>query len=876
MSVTNRDSQTEAVNFQYGGPTIISAFDEPPSRRATLRREKPKMAETWGEMIRAWPYNTFLIVLNEFCQKFASLSTILFLYLLNVLKMNAAQATIFMQIYQILGGIFPLFGSFLADCYVGKFKTIIYGSLLYGVGKILLSVASFLRSDSSFHPLLDYGGVLVIIVGMSGIIPCVASFGGDQFEPHQERMISVFFSIFYASINAGALISTILMPILRSQPCLDHDSCYPLSFGVSAIFMVVATVVFVVGSKWYKKNPPQGNVYSDLYHTIRVALRNKQYSDLERPHWLYYFLDTHDCQLNRKCLHMKRRKRDPNACERAKFLEDIRSLFRILVMYVPLPMFWALYDQQYSVWMIQAIQMDCRLWGDWLLLPDMMQFVNPVLILVFIFLFESIIYPIVAKFVKLTPLRKMVAGGVLASVAFVVSAQVQLKVNPTLPEMPQPGHAFVSFMNTFDHCNLTIKYGNKEAMLSANQSLVNNRLLNENQLFRVPTRENVSWTIEYMGEDCADEKLPKNMQFTLYEETIHFVAITSNGAFIAETDPRKPTGGTGEFSISMNVVLSDTDYVGNFALCRITTAHPEFPCNPQEPENFYFWQTDYDEGKSHDFIQSVPLLYDESDGQKYNSKKNASLYVHKHVRYGKWRLFYMYNRARSIGQRTLTKEEVQVESTGIDFEIEDQGGVYAMLLTGLKNKPEKRVFQVVPSNTVSILWQLPQIAIITAAEILFSITGYEFAYSQSGASMKSIMQAFWFLTVCIGDCIIIAVTLLDFPDMALQFNVYAGVMLVVIFIFALMSIFYYEYRVTVDDAGETGNDEDEYEELNGNTKMNGIPSLLGDGMDGMNSNNNNYLAKQYSPGLKNRKDGKNMGSENIGFQKDDTVWSAQI
>jgi hypothetical protein len=33
------------------------------------------MAETWGEMARAWPYSTFLIVLNEFCQKFASLSS---------------------------------------------------------------------------------------------------------------------------------------------------------------------------------------------------------------------------------------------------------------------------------------------------------------------------------------------------------------------------------------------------------------------------------------------------------------------------------------------------------------------------------------------------------------------------------------------------------------------------------------------------------------------------------------------------------------------------------------------------------------------------------------------------------------------------------
>lgn len=90
--------------------------------------------------------------------------------------------------------------------------------------------------------------------------------------------------------------------------------------------------------------------------------------------------------------------------------------------------------------------MDIRLWDNVLLLPDMMQFVNPVnlriylfifkiylffklLTLTFIFVFEGLVYPLVSCFVKLTPLRKMVSGGVLAAVAFFVSAGVQLKVN---------------------------------------------------------------------------------------------------------------------------------------------------------------------------------------------------------------------------------------------------------------------------------------------------------------------------------------------------------------------------------------------------------------------------------------------------------------
>jgi solute carrier family 15 oligopeptide transporter 1 len=57
-------------------------------------------------------------------------------------------------------------------------------------------------------------------------------------------------------------------------------------------------------------------------------------------------------------------------------------------MYIPLPIFWSLYDQQASTWTIQAVAMDSRLWGTTLMLPDQMQVLNAVLILAFIPLFQ--------------------------------------------------------------------------------------------------------------------------------------------------------------------------------------------------------------------------------------------------------------------------------------------------------------------------------------------------------------------------------------------------------------------------------------------------------------------------------------------------------
>ena len=85
-------------------------------------------------------------------------------------------------------------------------------------------------------------GLALIGLGTGGIKPCVSTFGGEQFKvPEQSAYVATFFSIFYASINAGSLISTILTPYLRTAfQCFGQDSCFPLAFGVPCILMVVA------------------------------------------------------------------------------------------------------------------------------------------------------------------------------------------------------------------------------------------------------------------------------------------------------------------------------------------------------------------------------------------------------------------------------------------------------------------------------------------------------------------------------------------------------------------------------------------------------------------------------------------------------------
>lgn len=63
------------------------------------------------------------------------------------------------------------------------------------------------------------------------------------------------------------------------------------------------------------------------------------------------------------------------------------------------------------------------------ILPDQMQVVNPLLILAFIPLFDSCIYPLLAKCHLLKkPLQRLTVGMLLAAVAFSISAILELQL----------------------------------------------------------------------------------------------------------------------------------------------------------------------------------------------------------------------------------------------------------------------------------------------------------------------------------------------------------------------------------------------------------------------------------------------------------------
>jgi len=91
-------------------------------------------------------------------------------------------------------------------------------------------------------------------------------------------------------------------------------------------------------------------------------------------------------------------------------------------------------------------------------------------------------------------------------------------------------------------------------------------------------------------------------------------------------------------------------------------------------------------------------------------------------------------------------------------------GATAFVIAGILNIP------VAAGEKISVLWQIAPYVVLTVGEILVSVTGLEFAYTQAPLTMKSVIQSFWNLTTAAANlAVALASALVFFSGTALFF-----------------------------------------------------------------------------------------------------------
>ncbi|ODM93509.1 Solute carrier family 15 member 1 [Orchesella cincta] len=699
--------------------------------------QKPAPGQTtdFESMMEKIPYPkaVFFIIVCEFCERFCyyGMRAVLTLYFKNALGWNEDFSTVIYHVWVMLCYFTPLLGAMLADSFLGKFRTIFYLSVVYCTGSIVLSVAA---TPPLHIPTVAFSliGLALIALGTGGIKPCVAAFGGDQFQiPGQESQLESYFAVFYFSINSGSLLTQIVTPIFREDiSCFGDDSCYPLAFSVPAALMIVALIIFLVGRPMYKIVKPQGNIVLKVMSAVKHSFsrRGKEIkAGKRREHWIDYADDKFD----------------------QRFLNEAKVVFKVLFLYIPLPIFWTLFDQQGSRWTFQATRMNGHIAGGFGIKPDQMQVANPILVLAFIPLFDRVIYPLLAKVGLLKkPLQRLAVGLFFAGVSFVVSGIIELTLVPTYAVELAEGESNLHFVNALP-CQIKIAgTGIGEAQILPNEMFIHEAIGTKNYTVQI----DIEGCPLYMDVEDQYEITLKSQNATTY------VAYLGKG--VNPDDPR-----------SSIVRLEQSDL-------------------PDELEK----------SENGDPIFRVIWFGFDDAGDNIEFKAESE----KHVIRFKGEGPQGATESREIEPKmywlSLVADNIPngVEFVeGMDLEL---GGSY--LTTVIRNytvegdgtDPSHYAVarhEITSPNSVHMLWLLPQFVIMTIGEIMFSITIMDFSYTESPPNMKSVMQSAWLMTVAFGNLIVVIIAEAKiFKEQYKEFFLFAGIMFVDLMIFAYMAYRY--------------------------------------------------------------------------------------
>merc|ERR1719334_509791 len=116
------------------------------------------------------------------------------------------------------------------------------------------------------------------------------------------------------------------------------------------------------------------------------------------------------------------------------------------------------------------------------------------------------------------------------------------------------------------------------------------------------------------------------------------------------------------------------------------------------------------------------------------------------------------------------------------------GGIYSLLVLDRNGNVEIQLDTLLPAFTLNIFLQVPQIFVLSVAEIMVSITGIAFAYSQAPESMKSLLQAGWFLTIFGGNFIdVIIISSKSIKILWVELLFFAGLIFLSIIPFILLA-----------------------------------------------------------------------------------------
>ncbi|CAF4173213.1 unnamed protein product, partial [Adineta steineri] len=383
-----------------------------------------------------FPLTAWLIIIGEFCEGFTFYGTLAMLqnYIQfpvpdsenkqpGALNLGQRTATLMTALYFLFCHLTPIVAAIIADQFWGKYKTLVVASFIYLSGLIVLTLTSIPMSINAGVALPGLILAMILLgIAAGAVKSTVSPFMAEQYtritpvikeisgkrtiiDPH--ITIESLYNWLYWAINWGALIS------MATTTTIERYHSFWLAYLIALIIFPGFILVLLIGRCRYFRVPPTGSQLVRAFRVTIIAIRNR---------WKM------GKQSNNKSI-LDYAKRVVPSDENLRitiqsenqFIDDLKQVIHACRVFAFFPFYWVCYNQVIGNLISQAAQMNVGPIPN-----DILQLFNPLSILVFIPIFDKIIYPILRRCnIKFNSVPRITCGFFVVALAMAWTAIVQ-------------------------------------------------------------------------------------------------------------------------------------------------------------------------------------------------------------------------------------------------------------------------------------------------------------------------------------------------------------------------------------------------------------------------------------------------------------------
>lgn len=400
-----------------------------------------------------------LILGIEICERLSTMGIGVNLVTYLVGTMHLASSTSANIVTDFMGTSFLLclLGGFLADSFLGRYKTILIFAIIQMLGTATLAISTKLpelrpppcqsivdtncqQADGLQMGIL-YLALYLIALGTGGLKSSVSGFGTDQFDDKDEKeksQMQFFFNRFFFFISLGTLMAVTVLVYIQDEVGRSW------AYGICSVSMLTAILVLVSGRRKYRYKKSMGSPIVYIFQVIVASIRKRKmeipynygslYEDAPealRIHHTDQFLFLDKAAIVAEGDFEKNASSAPNPWKLCSVtrVEEVKMMASLLPIWATTIIFWTTYAQMITFSVEQASTME-RSVGDFQIPAGSLTVFFVAAILITLGVYDRLVMPLWKKWKGkpgFTNLQRIAIGLMLSTLGMAAAAIAEMR-----------------------------------------------------------------------------------------------------------------------------------------------------------------------------------------------------------------------------------------------------------------------------------------------------------------------------------------------------------------------------------------------------------------------------------------------------------------